>query len=475
MKLACPILAAELAEAVAGTLVNASGTEKIVSLSHDSRTLESGDWFLALRGDAFDGHDFIPKVVGKKPGGVILDPERFSANELPPNLPCLSVSDPNQALLVWGGLLRERFSGQVLAITGSNGKTTSKDLLGSLCRSLDSNTYATKGNLNNLYGVPLTLLAAPLKAPWWVLELGTNQFGEIPTLSRMVRPAGGILTNIGESHLEFLGSTEGVAREKSGLFSGMAPGSVVVTHAHTKHLGILKKIAAQHNVRLLTWCWETEPSNAGTETVALLARDSSGTDFRLCDTKFSCPLSNPLQVQNLIGPLLLLAEQGISVTKLRNAVSGLQIAPPGRFHVREQADWTLIDDTYNANPSSFQAVAEVVATLYPDRRKITVVGRMAELGRHSPELHRKVGALLAASGFEQLLTFGEDDSPFYTEGWRTASHLAKSTQHFTDFTELAEAFSQLRNPGDVVLVKGSRSAGMERFVQLVSETTETPF
>jgi len=470
MKLACPLTTTELAEAVGGTLVNASETERIASLSHDSRTLEANDWFLALRGESFDGHDFIGQILSKKPGGVILDPKRFSPSNLPPETPCLTVSDPNQALLAWGKLLRDRFAGKVLAITGSNGKTTTKDLLGGLCRSLDRSSYATKGNLNNLYGVPLTLLDAPLNAPWWVLELGTNQFGEIETLSRIVRPVGGILTNIGESHLEFLGSTEGVAREKSGLFAGMESGAVVVTPAHTKHRDLLEQHAAERKVRLLTWRWEEEPASPEAEVVTLLIRDSAGTRFRFRDSEFSCPFVNPLQVQNLIGPILLLAEQGVSVAKLREAVAGLQVAPAGRFHVREQADWTLIDDTYNANPDSFQAVAEAVGTLYPDRRKIAVVGRMAELGRHSPELHRKVGALLAASGFEQLLTFGEDDSPFYTEGWLTASHPAKSTHHFTEFDELAEAFPQLRNPGDVVLVKGSRSAGMDRFVQAVAES-----
>ena len=470
MKLTHPIRAKELAEAVKGTLVCASGAERIASLSHDSRTVESGDWFLALRGDTFDGHDFMAQVSAQAPGGVILDPKRFPPGELPSELPCLCVDDPNQALLDWGQSVRNRFSGKVLAITGSNGKTTTKDLLGGLCRKLAPDSFATKGNLNNFYGVPLTLLSAPLEAPWWVLELGTNQFGEIETLSRIVRPQGGILTNIGESHLEFLGSTEGVAREKSGLFAGMETGAVVVVHAHTEHLKVLQQHAVAHNVRLLTWRWQDDPDHSKAEVVTLLGRDASGVRFRVRDTEFDSPIHNPLQVQNLIGPILLLAEQGVSLAELSAAVAELDVAPSGRFHVREQADWTLIDDTYNANPSSFQAVAEAVGALYPERRKTAVVGRMAELGPLAPELHRKVGGMLAASGFTLLLTFGEADSPFYTEGWLTAPHPAKSTFHFTEFDEMVEGFSRLRKSGDVVLVKGSRSAGMERFVQAITDS-----
>ncbi|MBQ33118.1 MAG: hypothetical protein CL923_11300 [Deltaproteobacteria bacterium] len=469
MKLAGPILAKELAEAVRGTLVNASGTEWVSSLSHDSRTLEPGDWFLALRGESFDGHDFIGQVLSQKPAGVILNPERFPNRELPADLPCLTVCDPNQALLDWGKLLRNRFTGQVLAITGSNGKTTTKDLLGGLCRFQNCNSFATKGNLNNLIGVPLSLLDAPLHAPWWVVELGTNQFGEIKKLSCTVRPAGGILTNIGESHLEFLESTAGVAREKSGMFAGMAPESVVVSHFKTLHLDVLEQHAAGHRVRLLKWCWEDEPAPPGVEVVTLISRDETGSQFRCRGTEFFSPIHNPLQLQNLVGPLLLLAEQGVALATLREAVTELQVSPSGRFQIREQSNWTLIDDTYNANPSSFQAVAESAAAMYPGRRKIAVVGRMAELGVNSPELHRQVGAMLAASGFEQLLAFGEDDSRYYAEGWRTVQNFPGVPCQFVTLDALVAAFPQLQNPGDVVLVKGSRSAGMERFVQQVAE------
>ncbi|MFL2743888.1 MAG: UDP-N-acetylmuramoyl-tripeptide--D-alanyl-D-alanine ligase [bacterium] len=352
----------------------------------------------------------------------------------------------------WAADARKQFSGKVLAITGSNGKTSTKDILAGLCRYLDPQAYSTPGNYNNFIGVPLTILRAVQEAKWWIIEIGTNQFGEIAELSNIVQPTAGIITNIGESHLEFLESTAGVAIEKSGLFAGMYPKSNVVIPDSLLHKQIVEEAAAKAGVSIIKTAQFLENSPAGKNK------------FHLFEEEFETPIDSPLLQQNLILALTLLHLEGVAVSELQMASSSLDVTVKGRFQQINKDDWILIDDTYNANPSSFKSVLENLNKMFPERRKIVVCGAMAELGESSSESHRQVGNTMLNCGVEMMYGLGGEEIEFYLEGWKNAGGEKKAARHFSELAELLPAFKTELQSEDVVLVKGSRSAKMERFV-----------
>ena len=421
--------------------------------SIDSRTVKNGDVFFCIKGEMTDGHQYISQALEKGASAVVANPETIPDTLQKKEFPKILVQDPNLSLREWASDARKSFEGKVLAITGSNGKTSTKEILSGLCSFFDSNAYATPGNYNNYIGVPLTLLDAPTEAEWWVIEIGSNNFGEIAELSKIVRPTGGVITNIGESHLEFLLDTKGVAREKSGLFAGMAQGSKVVIPESILHKGIVEKEAEKAGVELVK-----------TAKIAVESKEDR-LKFNLFDADFETTINNPLFLQNLVSSLTLLRLQGFSVPQLQQATANLELNLKGRFHTLYMKEWILIDDTYNANPSSFKSVLENMKNLYPHKRKIVVCGKMAELGQKNSELHQQVGINMVKNDVEIMLGLGGEEIESYIGGWKKGGGSLKSTKQFTELDELLNAFKQELKPGDVVLVKGSRSARMERFVE----------
>ena len=421
--------------------------------SIDSRTVKDGDVFFCIKGEMTDGHQYISQALEKGASAVVANPETIPDALQQREFPKILVPDPNLALREWASDARKNFEGKVLAVTGSNGKTSTKEILSGLCSFFDSNAYATPGNYNNYIGVPLTLLDAPTEAEWWVIEIGSNNFGEIAELSKIVRPTGGVITNIGESHLEFLLDTKGVAREKSGLFAGMAQGSKVVIPESILHQEIVEKEAEKAGVELIK-----------TAKIVVESKEDR-LKFNLFDADFETAINNPLFLQNLVSSLTLLRLQGLSVPQLQKATANLELNLKGRFHTLYMKEWILIDDTYNANPSSFKSVLENMKNLYPQNRKIVVCGKMAELGQKSPELHQQVGINMVKNGVEIMLGLGGEEIESYIGGWKKGGGSLKSAKQFTELVELLNAFKQELKPGDVVLVKGSRSAHMERIVE----------
>ena len=421
--------------------------------SIDSRTVKDGDVFFCIKGEMTDGHQYISQALEKGASAVVANPETIPDALQQREFPKILVQDPNLALREWASDARKNFEGKVLAVTGSNGKTSTKEILSGLCSFFDSNAYATPGNYNNYIGVPLTLLDAPTEAEWWVIEIGSNNFGEIAELSKIVRPTGGVITNIGESHLEFLLDTKGVAREKSGLFAGMAQGSKVVIPESILHQEIVEKEAEKAGVELIK-----------TAKIAVESKEDR-LKFNLFDADFETAINNPLFLQNLVSSLTLLRLQGLSVPQLQKATANLELNLKGRFHTLYMKEWILIDDTYNANPSSFKSVLENMKNLYPQNRKIVVCGKMAELGQKSPELHQQVGINMVKNGVEIMLGLGGEEIESYIGGWKKEGGNLKSAKQYTELDELLNAFRNELKPGDVVLVKGSRSARMERFVE----------
>ena len=424
----------------------------VQGFSIDSRVLNTGDLFFCIQGENTDGHKYILEALQKGASAVVANPRKIPVELQQSNFPRIMVPDPNRALREWAADARKQFYGKVFAITGSNGKTSTKEILASLCRCFDVNAYATPGNFNNFIGVPLTLLDAPPKADWWIIEIGTNQFGEVAELSKIVKPSAGIITNVGESHLEFLQNTEGVAREKSGLFAGMSPGNNVVVPDSLLHQDYVEVEAEKAGVNITKIAFDLQQSTEGTRKI------------RLFDSDFETTIESPLLQQNLASALTLLHLEGVPVLQLQQATANLNLSLTGRFQQIEMDDWTLIDDTYNANPSSFRSVLENLQKMFPERRKIVVCGEMAELGNLSSQLHRKVGETMVKRGVEKMFGLGGAEIELYLEGWKNGGGKLKAAKHFSNFSELLVTFKEELLPADVVLVKGSRSAQMERFV-----------
>ena len=295
-------------------------TEKIKTnllvhgFSIDSRTMNAGELFFCIKGENTDGHHYISQALEKGACAVVADPACIKEAIRQNSFPRILVPDPNQALRKWAADIRKRFTGKVLVVTGSNGKTTTKEILAGLCRHLDPNAYATSGNFNNFIGVPLTLLEATLDAKWWVIEIGTNHFGEVAELSKVVQPTAGIITNIGQSHLEFLQNTEGVAREKSGLFAGMSPGNKVIVPDTLLHLDLVEEEAVKAGVEIVKTTAVTEQAS------------EKKCKIRLFNEWFESSIDSTLLQQNLVLALTLLKEEGVPVALLKQAAAALDLS-----------------------------------------------------------------------------------------------------------------------------------------------------
>lgn len=461
----------ELCHALQGKPFHLAEQATFCRISTDSRKVCAGDLFFALSGETTDGHFYIQQALNQGAQAIVACAEKIPPAMQKTPVPLIAVADPNRALMDLAKDYRSRFrQGHVLGITGSNGKTSTKEIAAEICRALGAKTHATQGNFNNFIGVPLTLLAATLQEDWWVVEMGTNRFGEIKALSEIVKPNLGLITNIGESHLEFLESTQGVAKEKSGLFAGMAPQSMVAFPSTILHREIIEEAAAQSQIRRVTYGfdhWKTaQPAECSAK---LLAHSPSQTQFEWLGQKVTTPIGNSLLLSNLLGVLTLLQAHGMAPERLAAAAQKLSYAMQGRMQFRQTRRCLLVDDTYNANPTSFQSVMAALKEMFPQRRLVVVAGAMAELGKQSPELHVQTGRAMHTTGMNQLLAFGENESRHYGEGWKKeggASHLAFWTN---DRQELVEFFQKIVQQDDVVLVKGSRSAQMEGFVQAIVE------
>ncbi len=461
----------ELSQILSGRPVNVESHAQIRSFSIDSRTLMEGDWFFCISGERTDGHDHVEQALARGAAGVVLNPSRLPKHLQNRNFPRIQVPDPNSALREWAAHARQYYRGKVLGITGSNGKTSTKEMLARLCAGIGQQVEATPGNFNNWIGVPLTLLSADPDTGWWVIEMGTNRFGEMAELSRIVMPDGAILTNIGESHLEFLRDTEGVAREKCGMFEGMNSVAPVIVPSSLLHLDQVEWFANECGVRLVRYALDEEGDELAADYHAQTIESSgSGILFSLFGLTMHAGTANPLQLRNLISALVLLHQFGISAELLQHAAEILDLSVPGRFHWRKLKQGWLIDDTYNANPGSFLGVLQAIRSMHPEEPLWVVAGPMAELGERSPELHRETGATIFNAGAERLFILGGETGAEYLRGWSASGGGKTKAQRFSELPELLDVFNSQWPGRGIVLVKGSRSARMERFVEKVFES-----
>ncbi len=450
----------DVLRATRAACVRRGAATRFPRLTTDSRALRAGDLFVALVGEHHDGHDFAANAVAAGASGLVV----ARPVPLPPeaDVVVLEVGDTLRALQDLAADLRRRLAPCVLAITGSNGKTTTKEMLAAVlahARGADR-VLKTQGNLNNLIGVPLTLLGLVGHETHAVIEMGMNAFGEIRRLTEIADPDVGLITNVGPAHLEGLGSVEGVARAKGELFAAMRRDATAIVNAEDPFVAALGDAFAGRRVRF----------GAGTavraEGIACDARGAAS--FRLClgDAAVDVRLRIPGRhnVMNALAAAAAAWAVGVAPAAIG---AGLEAATPvgSRMRVVALANGvTLVDDSYNANPASVAAALRSLAEA-PATRRIAVLGDMLELGNASAEQHRAVGALAGTVGLAALYLHGAFAADTATGA---AGGMARDAIHIApNHAALAAALAADARPGDWVLVKGSRGQRMEEVIRLL--------
>ena len=414
-------------------------------VSSDSRAISAGALFVALSGPSFDGHDFIDQARGRGAVAAMVSSGRFDA------LPRLRVPDTRVGLGALAAGWRDRHSLPVVAVTGSNGKTTVKEMIAAVLASRGP-VLATRGNLNNDIGLPLTLLTLAPEHRYAVLEMGANHAGEIATLCRLARPDVGVVTLCAPAHLEGFGSLEGVAHAKGELFAGLAPDGVAVINADDRFAPLWREMAGRRRVVSFGFGADAEvrgECRPGGDGVHLSVHTTTG------DIAAELQLLGRHNAANALAACAVALALGVPLADIGPALGAVRPVA-GRLQVRRGiGDVRIIDDTYNANPSSLRAGLDVLAGFTAPRW--LVLGSMAELGDDAEALHRQAGVDAGAAGIDRVHTLGE-----LTVG-TAAAFGAGATVH-ADMESLLAALRAELPPAATVLVKGSRSMRMERVV-----------
>ena len=454
-----PRLDAEfVARALDTAAVGAPPDGPFTGVSTDSRRVEPGQLFVALEGPRFDGHDFVAAALEAGAAGAVVR-RGFSLPERPGA--CLfPVADTTRALGDLAAAWRREHSARVVAVTGSNGKTTTKEMLAAVL-GRRHRVLRNRGNFNNHVGLPLTLLTLSGEHTAVVVEMGMNAPGEIARLTQIAAPEVGLVTNVGPAHLGRLGSLEAIAAAKAELYQGLGPGDTAVVNADDP---LLAPWAGRLACRVVTF---------GSGEGAMVRAGEA--DYGEAEVRFRlelpgaapCPVRLPVPGRhNLMNALAAAAAAWVLGLGSEEIAAGLaDFAPvPGRFSPRRApGGYTVIDDTYNANPASLAAGLEALAARREPGRRVLILGDMRELGPEAPRLHREAGGQAVAAGCALVWAVGRFAEEV-AAGARAAGLAGARARAFADQRELAAAARESLRPEDVVLVKGSRSAGMERVV-----------
>ena len=433
-----------------GRLLAGGADALVANICTDSRALKSGDLFVALRGDNFDGHKFVSEAAKMGAVGAIVEKAPIG---LPPEFGVIEVLDTLKALQELSRHYRASLPVRIIGITGSNGKTSTKDFTAAVL-GRKFKTAKTAGNLNNHIGVPLTLLSLSSENEVAVVEIGMNHPGEIAPLAAIARPDAAIITNVGMAHIEYMGTREAIAQEKGELAAAVHKNGTVFLGAEDD---FSPAISARCSARVVT---------AGISTGDVRATDlepiSSGIKFRIHATGRCVEAELPVPGEHMVRNALLACAAGLDFgVTLEDCAAGLREPglSKGRLQQKQIAGLTILDDSYNANPDSMIAGLETLAKYPSEGRRIAILGRMGELGTTSESGHRRVGQAAAALGLDCIITVG--DEPRWISD--SATGIAEII-HVADTGAAASALRSFSKVGDVVLVKGSRSAKMERVI-----------
>ena len=428
------------------------------SVSTDSRTIQPGALFVALRGEKFDGHDFIA-AVARSGAAVAMVDARFDAAGAP--LPLIIVDDTRFALGRLAQHWRAQFSPVLIGIAGSNGKTTTKEMIASILRSAagEDAVLSTAGNLNNEIGLPLTLLRMREAHRLCAIELGMNHKGEIAYLAQIARPTIAVVTNAQREHLEFMGSVDEVAEENSAVYRALPEEGVAVVNADDEHAGDFRRAA--EGSRVVDFALNRGAAVTGRYQLKHL---SSSVRIACPAGEIEATLSIP-GLHNVMNALAAAAATYAAGITPQAIAAGLTAFRPytGRLQVKKSPEgMTVIDDSYNANPDSVRAAIDVLAGA--PGRTVLVLGDMGEVGDDGPDFHSEIGRYARERGVGSVLAIGESTA-------HTVAAFGQDARHFGSCEDLTQALERVRDPGTTVLVKGSRFMRMERVVAALTGAT----
>jgi UDP-N-acetylmuramoyl-tripeptide--D-alanyl-D-alanine ligase len=446
----CGVKISEVIRVTGGTLISGSSQAEIdlAGISIDSRTIVVGQFFLPIKGENFDGEEFVLEALKKGAvGAFVTRPQRCKSRDRI----IIRVKDTTRALQALARYNRMRFDIPVIGVTGSNGKTTVKDMISAVL-SQKYNVLKNEGTKNNHIGVPLTLLRLNSSYDICVTEMGTNHRGEIRLLAGIALPTAAVITNIGPSHLEFLKDLKGVFAAKKEILEKLNRGSLVVINGDDEYLSAIKR----SSLKVMRFGF-----NAANDFCASgVSAEGAGIKFILNErSSFSMGLIGSHNVYNALAAAY---DFDISYADTKKALS--EYSPAGmRLNVRQAGEFTVIDDAYNSNPLSMRSAIEALAG-YTAKGRWVVSADMLELGRREEEFHKMIGETIARSDFDGLITFGRLSR--YTSLRALECGMdEKRVWHCSDRAKIAGILKDSMGKGGVVLVKGSRAMKMEEVIE----------
>jgi UDP-N-acetylmuramoyl-tripeptide--D-alanyl-D-alanine ligase len=457
---ALPLTAAWVAAEMGGALVSGDPAREFTDVSIDTRTLAEGALFVAIRGERFDGGEFAAAAIENGAGGVVAGPEVVQAFRPAGDVVLIEVDDTTVALQSLARAIRRASGTNVVAITGSAGKTTTKEVTAEFLAARYE-VMRNRGNLNNHIGLPLSLIALRQRPEIAVVELGMNHAGEISALTRVAEPDVRVWTNVGDAHVGFFASVDAIADAKAEILEGATASNVLVANADDDRIVARSRGFAG---RVTTFGIDRE---ADVRARDVIDRGIDGIEARVTTRRGEVVLRTPLtgrgNLANVLAATAVAIEFDVPLEDIRQRAARLRPAARRGEVVRLRDHVTVIDDSYNANPTATIRALDVLAAAGAARR-VAVLGEMLELGDRAAALHADVGRAAAAAGVDVLFAIGGAPAAALADAAVAAGMSSARVRHFATSDEAAGAIAAAVEPGDVVLVKGSRGVKTDRVV-----------
>jgi UDP-N-acetylmuramoyl-tripeptide--D-alanyl-D-alanine ligase len=449
-----PLSILQIVDLASAKLDQGDGKASIERISTDSRTIKKGDLFVALRGENFDGHKFVEDVAKSGAAGAIVDLKW--KGKTPKNFAVIRAEDTLLAYQNLAANYRKSLPIKVLAITGSNGKTSTKDFAASVL-GRKFRVTKTQGNFNNHVGLPRTILEANSQHEVGVWELGMNHPGEIAALAKIAAPDAAIITNVGVAHIEFMGSREAIAQEKGALAEAVDQRGTVILNADDP---LSKSIAGRTRANVIF-----AGTSEGTIRAIDIQQSADGSEFTIIESAHRCRAQLPVPGIHMVQNALLAVTAGRAFgVALEECAIGLATAPltKARLQIKEINGVQFLDDSYNANPDSMKAALQTLVELDADGKRVAVLGEMRELGAETQRGHEEVGEAAASFGIDYLIGIGEMGAVIARAAERAGLARADAVG---STSEAAERLIDIVQAGDLVLIKGSRLARTEDVIE----------
>ncbi|WP_061811065.1 UDP-N-acetylmuramoyl-tripeptide--D-alanyl-D-alanine ligase [Rossellomorea vietnamensis] len=428
----------------------------VKGVSIDTRKIGSGNLFVPFKGENVDGHQFVRQAIDNGASAALWD---INVPNPPEDIPVIVVEDPLLALQSLSNQYRHELDLKVVGITGSNGKTTTKDIVANLL-SVKYRVHKTQGNYNNHIGLPLTILSLPRDAEVAVLEMGMSGFGEIELLSEISQPDAAIITNIGESHLQDLGSREGIAKAKLEIVKGLKPdglfayyGDEPLLQEGVKGIGLKNMETFGRSESNNIYPTKIEMNNQGSYFETSVAEGET----------FFLPVLGQHNIHNALAGILIARHFGLTVEEMKEGLQSLKLTQMRMEMVEGKKGESIINDAYNASPTSMKAAIGLVSELEGFRTKILVLGDMLELGDQEEEFHQEIGHLIDQEKIQQVFTFGRLGT-FIAKG--ALENFPEERVHsYMDKESLAQELSSLIKGDELILFKASRGMKLEEIIE----------